>query len=36
MVTIDGDSMGPLLLSGVRSLIDISQRVPVPPGSFMI
>lgn len=36
MITIDGDSMEPLLASGDRILIDISQRVPVPPGIFVI
>jgi phage repressor protein C with HTH and peptisase S24 domain len=36
MVTIDGDSMEPLLASGDRVLIDTSQRVPVPPGIFVI
>jgi phage repressor protein C with HTH and peptisase S24 domain len=36
MITIDGDSMEPLLSSGDRVLIDISQRVSVPPGIFAI
>ena len=36
MITIDGDSMEPLLASGDRILIDSSQRVPVPPGVFVI
>jgi phage repressor protein C with HTH and peptisase S24 domain len=36
MITIDGDSMEPLLSSGDRVLIDTSQRVPVPPGIFAI
>jgi len=36
IVTIDGDSMEPLLGSGDRILIDTSQRVPVPPGIFVI
>jgi phage repressor protein C with HTH and peptisase S24 domain len=36
MITIDGDSMEPLLASGDRILIDTSQRVPVPPGIFVI
>ena len=36
IVTIDGDSMEPLLSSGDRILIDSSQRVPVPPGIFVI
>jgi len=34
MITIDGDSMEPLLASGDRILIDTSQRIPVPPGIF--
>ncbi len=36
MITVDGDSMEPLLSSGNRILIDTSQRVPVPPGIFVI
>lgn len=36
MITIDGDSMEPLLGSGDRILIDTSQRVPAPPGIFVI
>ncbi len=36
MVTADGDSMKPFLSSGDRILIDVSQRVPVPPGLFVI
>jgi phage repressor protein C with HTH and peptisase S24 domain len=36
MITVDGDSMDPLLSSGDRILIDTSQRVPVPPGIFVI
>lgn len=36
MITIDGDSMEPLLASGDRILLDTSQRVPVPPGIFVI
>jgi phage repressor protein C with HTH and peptisase S24 domain len=36
IVTIDGDSMEPLLSTGDRILIDSSQRVPVPPGIFVI
>jgi len=36
IVTIDGDSMEPLLSSGDRILIDTSQRIPVPPGIFVI
>jgi phage repressor protein C with HTH and peptisase S24 domain len=36
VITIDGDSMEPLLSSGDRILVDTSQRVPVPPGIFVI
>lgn len=36
IITIDGDSMEPLLSSGDRILIDTAQRVPVPPGIFVI
>ena len=36
IITIDGDSMEPLLASGDRVLIDISQQIPVPPGIFVI
>ena len=36
MITIDGDSMEPLLSSGDRILIDVRQRLPVPPGIFVI
>ena len=36
MVTVDGVSMEPLLLSGDRILIDVSRTVPVPPGIFVI
>ena len=36
IITIDGDSMEPLLSTGDRILIDSSQRVPVPPGIFVI
>ena len=36
MITIDGDSMEPLLSSGDRILVDTSQRIPVPPGIFVI
>jgi phage repressor protein C with HTH and peptisase S24 domain len=36
MITVDGDSMEPLLSSGDRILIDTSRRVPVPPGIFVI
>jgi phage repressor protein C with HTH and peptisase S24 domain len=36
IITIDGDSMEPLLSSGDRIMVDTSQRVPVPPGIFVI
>lgn len=36
VITVDGDSMEPLLGSGDRIMVDTSQRVPVPPGIFVI
>lgn len=36
VITLDGDSMEPMLSSGDRILLDTSQRVPVPPGIFVI
>ena len=36
VITIDGDSMEPLLSSGDRILVDTSQRVPAPPGVFVV
>jgi hypothetical protein len=36
LITIDGDSMEPLLVSGDRIMVDTSQRIPVPPGIFVI
>ena len=36
IITIDGDSMEPMLGSGDRIMIDTSKRVPVPPGVFVI
>ena len=36
MIMIDGDSMEPLLSSGDRILLDTSQRIPVPPGIFVV
>jgi phage repressor protein C with HTH and peptisase S24 domain len=36
IITIDGDSMEPELSSGDRIMVDTSQRVPVPPGIFVI
>lgn len=36
IITIDGDSMEPLLASGDRVLVDTAQRVPAPPGIFVI
>jgi phage repressor protein C with HTH and peptisase S24 domain len=36
IITVQGDSMEPLLASGDRIMIDTSQRVPVPPGIFVI
>ncbi len=36
VITIHGDSMEPLLASGDRILVDLSQRVAAPPGIFVI
>ena len=36
MITVDGDSMEPVLSTGDRILIDVSLKVPVPPGVFVI
>jgi phage repressor protein C with HTH and peptisase S24 domain len=36
IITIDGDSMEPELSSGDRIMVDVSQRIPVPPGIFVI
>ena len=36
LITVDGDSMEPLLAPGDRILVDTSQRIPVPPGIFVI
>ena len=36
MIPVDGDSLELLLSSGNHTLIDVSQRVPVPPGLFVI
>ena len=36
IITVDGDSMEPVLSSGDRILIDVSLKVPVPPGIFVI
>ena len=36
MITVDGDSMESVLSSGDRILIDVSLKVPVPPGIFVI
>lgn len=36
VITIQGDSMEPLLASGDRILVDLSQRVPAPPGICVI
>jgi phage repressor protein C with HTH and peptisase S24 domain len=36
IVTIDGDAMEPLLSTGDRIMVDTNQRVPVPPGIFVI
>ncbi len=36
MITVGGDSTDPVLLSGDRILIEVSLRVPVSPGIFVI
>ena len=36
IITIDGDSMEPVLSSGDRIMVDTGQRIPVPPGIFVI
>ena len=36
MITVDGDSMEPLLSSGDRIMIDVSRQAPSPPGIFVI
>ena len=36
MITLGGESMGPLASHGDRLLIDISERAPVPPGVFVV
>jgi phage repressor protein C with HTH and peptisase S24 domain len=36
VITIDGDSMEPMVSNGDRIMIDTSQRIPVPPGIFVI
>jgi len=36
IITIDGDSMEPLLSTGDRILVDTSQRIATPPGIFVI
>ena len=36
MITVDGDSMEPLLSSGDRIMIDVSRNLPSPPGIFVI
>ena len=36
MITLEGDSMEPIASSGDRILIDVSRKVPAPPGIFVI
>ena len=36
MITVDGDSMEPLLSSGDRIMIEVSRQVPSPPGLCVI
>lgn len=36
MITVEGDSMEPLLSTGDRIVVDTSQTIPVPPGIFVV
>lgn len=36
IITVEGDSMEPLLGSGDRIVVDTSRQLPVPPGVFVI
>jgi phage repressor protein C with HTH and peptisase S24 domain len=36
VITIDGDSMEPLLMPGDKVLIDTMRRAPTPPGVFVL
>lgn len=36
IITIDGDSMEPLLMPGDKVLIDTQRRTPTPPGVFVL
>lgn len=36
IVTIDGDSMEPVLMSGDKVLVDLSRTLPSPPGIFVL
>lgn len=36
MIMVDGNLMEPLLSSGDRIRIDVSQRISAPPGIFVI
>lgn len=36
VISIDGDSMEPILRSGDKVLIDLSRRAPSPPGIFVL
>lgn len=36
VITIDGNSMEPLLLPGDKVLVDTSRRAPTPPGVFVL
>ena len=36
IITVEGDSMEPLLGSGDRIVIDTSRNIPVPPSVFVI
>lgn len=36
IITLEGDSMEPMLPSGSRIMIDTSRRIPTPPGIFVV
>lgn len=36
IITIDGDSMEPLLQGGDKVLVDLSRTIPSPPGIFVL
>ncbi len=36
MVTVEGDSMSPILQTGDRIIVDVARRAPSPPGIFVL